>query len=1514
MDNIVPRSDTLKNSRKFFPSLWHGGTCVAYVRRVIINPFRNTVWHVRRKSLGFIVSFNLVRFAAAASIWAFAYYFVAKGNCATSSGGVITENNPIAIPEVGSYGLRVLSPTVLELTLINTKDASASSVSTWNFVDGNFNASLPAASAFTVTANSQNISVSSVSFKRRPIYAPIKERDLRIGNHIYLKLTSSIPDGAAVEVKNPSGSLWNAPVQYATTNDVLRFNPAIHVNEVGYMPSYTKKAMVGYYLGSLGEMDIPTGNGFKIVSTTNGAVVFSGTLRQRADVGYTYNALIPPAQSAPYQKVYEADFSAFTTPGEYRLQVPGMGASYSFMINEGTAATFARTFALGLYHQRCGEELILPYTRHEHGFCHTNPVDIPTMDFAEVQAMLASKVSDLLDPKTHARLADVMPRHTAPPMTNINASLYPFVRQGKIDVSKGHHDAGDYSKYTINSAGLIHHLVFAADSFAGAGALDNMGIPESGDGKSDLLQEAKWEADYLAKMQDTDGGFFFLTYPKAREYENDVTPDHGDPQVVWPKTTAVTAAATAALAEIASSPRFKSQFPFEAALYMTKAQLGWKFLTNAIARFGKDGSYQKITHYGNEFMHDDELAWAAAAMFAATGNATYSAKLMEWFPDPNAVSTRRWDWWRMFEGYGCAIRTYAFAARSGRVPASALNAGYLAQCETEIQATADDHVRFSNQTAYGTSFPDLNKAYRSAGWYFSSERAFDITVAYQINPRADYKEVVFANVNFEAGCNPINVPHITGIGWKRQRDIVHQAALNDRQTLPPSGIPLGNIVPGSPYHWPYDGELTLMTFPADNATTAPYPYYDRWVDSWDTMAEFVVMDEARCLGSLAFWMAQSQVATQTWKSVSTAQITGLPAQLPVDNFATISLTVPGIDLNGAQVVWEAKNVEPSVGSTFTFTPKFSGDTWLEAEALLPDGRRIFVKTNFIATTSLNTPANADQSAPVAVSSDTAAIYHLDNALTDATGKQGALTLAGCAAFDGSNLAWLSNRVGAGLRFSDLGDKASVSIPAASLVTGSAFISVEAMIYITAWKAYNRGNAQLLSLAQNSDSAQLELREDMYAGPMIRGGSSFSYGGAPLKSALTLNTWHHLTIRVDASGYTVKLNGNVIASSTVSGEVSKWSPNGGPITLKVGDFDGWIDEVVVRSSASSSAPNNVPPTVTLASPGSNLIAPASLVLSANASDSDGSIAKVEFFNGGTKLGESTTAPYTFAWPSVAAGTYSLTARATDNSGAITTSGAVTATVASATGGGNTNTNTTGSNVFIKTDTATQGNWRGVFGAEGFLIPGQSQSLPSYSGAAVNGQVYAWADPTSDIRALQKSTGTDHIASVWTATDTFNIDMNFTDAKAHRVTVYVMDWDNMGRAERFEVIDVTSGAVLQSTDVSDFGAGKYLQWDLRGNVRLKVTRTAGNNAIVEGVFFDVAPKTLQAASLKIKGVSLLGLQVELTGDAGTYALQSSTDMTNWGYVGQVTLGALPVTFLDTAVTSLQGLRFYRVAPAN
>jgi Domain of unknown function (DUF1929)/Bacterial Ig domain len=94
-----------------------------------------------------------------------------------------------------------------------------------------------------------------------------------------------------------------------------------------------------------------------------------------------------------------------------------------------------------------------------------------------------------------------------------------------------------------------------------------------------------------------------------------------------------------------------------------------------------------------------------------------------------------------------------------------------------------------------------------------------------------------------------------------------------------------------------------------------------------------------------------------------------------------------------------------------------------------------------------------------------------------------------------------------------------------------------------------------------------------------------------------------------------------------------------------------------------ASSNSAPAVTLTQPtdGATFTAPATVNLAATASDTDGTVMKVEFFNGTAKLGEDTTAPYSFTWSGVATGNYTLTARATDNLGATTTSAASTITV-------------------------------------------------------------------------------------------------------------------------------------------------------------------------------------------------------------------------------------------------------------
>src|SRR5882724_797382 len=109
-----------------------------------------------------------------------------------------------------------------------------------------------------------------------------------------------------------------------------------------------------------------------------------------------------------------------------------------------------------------------------------------------------------------------------------------------------------------------------------------------------------------------------------------------------------------------------------------------------------------------------------------------------------------------------------------------------------------------------------------------------------------------------------------------------------------------------------------------------------------------------------------------------------------------------------------------------------------------------------------------------------------------------------------------------------------------------------------------------------------------------------------------------------------------------------------ITARATDSSG-----ATATSAARSIKVDALPAVTLTAPANNaLFAPgSSIVLTASAADSDGTISKVDFFQGSTLLGTDTTSPYSFTWAKVAAGNYVLTARATDNNGVATISAAV-----------------------------------------------------------------------------------------------------------------------------------------------------------------------------------------------------------------------------------------------------------------
>ncbi len=150
--------------------------------------------------------------------------------------------------------------------------------------------------------------------------------------------------------------------------------------------------------------------------------------------------------------------------------------------------------------------------------------------------------------------------------------------------------------------------------------------------------------------------------------------------------------------------------------------------------------------------------------------------------------------------------------------------------------------------------------------------------------------------------------------------------------------------------------------------------------------------------------------------------------------------------------------------------------------------------------------------------------------------------------------------------------------------------------------------------------------------------------------------------------TVAVSGNkvllTLASPVIYGDVvsvAYTKPASNPLQTPSG---GQAASITARNVTNNvAAVNNQPPVVSISSPTKSTayIAPATITIDANAFDPDGSVIKVEFYNGNIKLGEITAFPYSFTWKEVQAGTYYITAAATDNKGLRTVSAVVSVVV-------------------------------------------------------------------------------------------------------------------------------------------------------------------------------------------------------------------------------------------------------------
>lgn len=418
---------------------------------------------------------------------------------------------------------------------------------------------------------------------------------------------------------------------------------------------------------------------FDVVSADGKNVVYSGNLSDGIDKGSSGD------------RVVYADFSALTAPGKYRIRVAGAGESYDFTIGSDVFDSALTDTLRMFYLQRCGSELGEDLAGDfSHSACHTD-----------------------------------------------EARVYGGNRY--VDVSGGWHDAGDYGKYVGPGAVTVGHLLYAWKLFPD-GCSDILNIPESGNGIPDILNEARYELDWLLKMQRSDGAFHHkLTKDHFAPF---IMPqDDLDPEYLMPVSHCATASASACLA-LASRIYSAYDSDFSAAA-LSAAVRGWTWLEenhDFVPFRNPDGV--RTGGYGERTDSDDRF-WAACELFASTGEERFRISAEALYREGQNLTQFGW---ADVGGMGALCCLFDLKNRAGDILYSSLQEDFLRQSETALLLSA--------ASGYGTSISPDRYVWGSILPIMSN--AVSMILNFLITGREDMRNAAMLQWNYALGMNALD--------------------------------------------------------------------------------------------------------------------------------------------------------------------------------------------------------------------------------------------------------------------------------------------------------------------------------------------------------------------------------------------------------------------------------------------------------------------------------------------------------------------------------------------------------------------------------------------------------------------------------------------------------------------------------------------------------------------------------------------------------------------------------------